>query len=484
MHESLFVGYMWQNPSLYGRYRVHKITKETFTESIWWFYYHLGKEMYENSIRSFDDVTVYSFVNSRPSQKGKPSYLEAYNNFGAYTVIEELAAECAMEKENDEYHFREIQKYETLRKLQKKGFIDVDNEELINKLISLDLETMQSYYQFHYKDSFSHINSGEVIEYNLIDDLDETIERLKAGEEVGIPFFDSPLLNEKINGQMLGNLTYLVFPSGVGKSSFVTEKAILGLLDSGEKGIIFANEEGAFRWRARLLATVAARKINKPVHRGIMNKGGFSEEVENSLRESAEWLKQHIAENIKFIQLKKYRVEDVINRIELYRPLGYNHIFFDTFKPDQASSVERWLAFSNSAQNLYDCIKEEASNCATLATVQLKIGKEYRYIDLDCIGKSGEIVEVASVVMAGRRIFADEYPGENNALKVFNYVWDEIKRKNVWMEVDLQKDKNYIILFFPKNRFGPIDLQLVYEINLDFNTWIEVGQTSVPNTGR
>lgn len=75
IHESIFVGYLWSDPNLYRKYRNHTISRETFTEQIWWFYYRLGKEMYDKSVREFDDVTVYSFTTSQPQETGKKSYL-------------------------------------------------------------------------------------------------------------------------------------------------------------------------------------------------------------------------------------------------------------------------------------------------------------------------------------------------------------------------------------------------------------------------
>lgn len=440
--------------------------------------------MYENGVRLFDDVTTYSYLTSKPAEVGKPSYFDYYNRYGGFVTIEEVISECDSEKGNDEYHFSEIQKYESLRNLQKQGLIDVSNAELIKKISSMTMKQMQSFFQYKHKESFSHVNSGEVIEYNLTENLDDTIDQLEAGEDAGIPFYDSPRLNRKINGQKLGNLNYLVLPSGVGKSSIVTEKGILGLLESGEKGIIFANEEGVKRWRTRLLVTVASRILKKPIARDTVNRGGFGPEVKQILVEAKEWLETHRKEFIKFVQLKKYRIEDVISRIELYRPLGYKHIYFDTFKPDLTQNIERWLAFSNSAQELYDCIKEESNNCATLATVQLKIGKEYRYIDLDCIGKSAEIVEVAAVVMAGRLMFDDEYPDGKNELKPYNYYKEPMTDKWEKKPYKLDPEKKYLILFLPKNREGSEDEQIIFEVNYDFNIWKEVALVVVPNNGR
>lgn len=95
-------------------------------------------------------------------------------------------------------------KYESLRNLQKQGLLDTSNPNLVSKLANMSLKQMQSFFQFKHKESFSHVNSGEVIEYNLIDNLDETIEQLEAGEDAGIPLFESPRLNKRLMGKSLG----------------------------------------------------------------------------------------------------------------------------------------------------------------------------------------------------------------------------------------------------------------------------------------
>lgn len=495
VHESLFVGNLWKNPNLYSKYKSHTILQDTFTKKTWYFFYNLGKDMYDSGIRSFEDTAVYSFLISRPQESGKETLLETYNKYKGYSTINELMQEASKEKNNDEFHFSEIQKYEALRLIQKENLLNIHSEEFVKKLADMSLKQLHTFCQHKFKTSFSHINSGDVIIYNLTEDIVQMVEELDMGEEVGLPLFEAPRLSKKINGQKLGNLMYLVLSSGVGKSSIVTEKFVLSIFEHNvkaldpnndltfEKALIFVNEEGKKRWQARLLATVASRILKKPIPREVVNRGRYSPETKQTLIEAAEWLSQNQPDFIKLVVLKRYRIEDVISNIELHRPLGYSHIYFDTFKPDLSQTVDRWLAFSNSAQELHDCVKEEAYNCSTLATVQMKIGKEYRYIDLDSIGKSPEIVEVAAVVMAGRLIFADEYPNESKAL--FCYNWEKNSFTDRWekKEYVLDKEKKYLILFLPKNREGSEDEQIVYEVIHDLNIWREVAFVQVPNYG-
>lgn len=482
IHEQLFVGYLWKTPSLYQKYRSHNIEKETFTNNKWFFYFWLGKEMYDNGVRTFDDVTAYSFVSSRKEKKGKKGIQYYYEEFGEYNSIKILKEECHVDKENDEYHFSEVQKYETLRKFAKNGLINTYNTNLVNKLAQMNLQQLKMYFQFKHKEAFMNVNSGEVKEHNLIDDLDETIAMMDAGETMGLLFHDTPRLNKKIKGWKEGTLMYLVLSSGMGKTSFGMHAGVMSLLHDNEKGIIFANEEGVLKWRILLLATVSSSILNKPISRTKLAEGKFDKETKDRLIEAKEWLYTHRKDMIKFVELTKYRIDDVISRIELYRPLGYKYVFFDTFKPEVGTGENaRWQEFSDSAQKLYDSIKSDANNCATLATVQLKIGKEYRALDLSSVGKSLEIVEVAGVVLMGRLIYHDEFEGGKNPIHAYN--WDEELHKlsGKWSRkpYELKPERQYMLLFIAKNREGESDIGIVYDVNYNFNTWREVAYFDV-----
>jgi replicative DNA helicase len=484
IHESLFCGYVWSNPGLYQKYKAHKIGRETFTEPIWYFFYEVGLQMYDSGIREFDDKTVYAFITSRPQETGKKSYFDSYNGFGGYETINELMLECKKDSLNDEYHISEIQKYESLRKLEKESLININNKELINKLCQMNLKQLQMYMQFRHKEAFAHINSGDVIEHDLVDDLDSTIDDLNSGEAMGSKLHDAPRLNRKIKGWKDGSLYYLVLSSGVGKSSIAMEKWVLSLFENQEKAILAINEESVKKWRTLLLATISSKILKKPINREKMYEGNFKQEMLDKLHAAKDWAIENGQGLIKTLELKKYRVADILNRIELYRPKGYNKLIIDTFKPDRSTAdMARWESFSNSAQELHDMIKEDNYNVGTLATVQLKLGKELRYLDLECTGKSMEINEVAAVVMMGRLVFSDEYPGEKFALKPYNYKKDELTDEWYAEEYNLDPKKTYLVLFLSKNRFGSEDEQIIYEANYDINSFREVAYVRVPRLG-
>lgn len=489
IHESLFVGYLWSNPNLYQKYKSHKIVKATFTKGVWFFYFYIGQEMFNSGVREFDDKTVYSFLTSKPKEKGKKSWFDRYNEFNGFNTISELMEECKKDSSNDDYHFSEIQKYETLRLFEKEKLIDPQSKSLIKKLCDMTLIQVKMYMQHKFNSLFSHVNHGEVVEYDLFDEklIDETIEEMDQGEVMGLPLHDASRLNKKIKGWKKGNLTYLVLATGVGKTSFSTDKFILGLIDqmleTGEKGLMFCNEENVKKFIRLILATIASTILKTPINREKMTEGNFNDKTKEKLQNAKQWLIKNNPDMIKFFYLKKYRLEDIITRINMYRPLGYEYVFVDTFKPDVSSKeTARWEAFSNNAQDLHDAIKEDTNNCATLATVQLKIGKEYRYLDSSVVGKSGEIQEVAAVVLAGRMVYEDEYPGGRKELQPYNYDKDEFSGEWYKKPYQLDKNKQYMVLFFVKNREGESEEQIIYEANYGINSWREVAYVVVPRT--
>ena len=50
-------------------------------------------------------------------------------------------------------------------------------------------------------------------------------------------------------------------------------------------------------------------------------------------------------------------------------------------------------------------------------------------------------------------------------------------------EIALDPDKDYVVLFTPKNRFGDVNPQIIYERNMSFNTMNEVGFTEISFDG-
>lgn len=346
----------------------------------------------------------------------------------------------------------------------------------------MDLEKLQIYFQKFIDKEFQNVKTKKkAIEYDFSHNMNELIDYLDKGQEKGLPYYKSNRLTRITNGLKNGSLTYLVFSTGVGKTSFITEKCLMSLFENKQKGIIFINEEGIRQIQTRLLATIANRKLHLPIPRKDLNKGNLKPEIKLALTNAINFTKDFNSSHLKIISLNQFsRMDEIIQTVEKFRTDGYEKFFFDTFKPEISQTTDRWLAFSNAAQKIYDTIKPEALNCSFFSSVQLKIGKESRYLDLNCIGKSLEISEVASVILMGRKVYDDEYDKQPHAIDAYNYEpMPDGKFKKI--AFTLYKDKKYFIIFIAKNREGSTEEQVIYEYNLDFNFWEEVAYARVEN---
>lgn len=495
IHESLFIGYLWKTPSLYKKYKNHSVTQfnkdtneGTLTIKMWYFFYKLGEIMYDSGIRDFSDTAVYSFVSSQPDIDDF-SWIKRYNKYGGFQTIYQIMQECTSDNSNDSYHFSEIQKYELLRYYDNNGMINPEKT-LVKKgkkillktfLSELTTEKIKSYINYMNKKGTMSVGSNNMKLTNLTDGLDDSVANFNKGTAMGLPLYGAPRLTNAIKGWQKGNFVYLVLSSGVGKSSFTYSKFALSILDSNEKCVFGVNEENKNRAHHTLLSTVSAAITNDPISRERLSQGYFTPEEFAKINKAKKWLESHDANKIKFGEIEKFLIDDYIETIEMYKSLGYNYAILDTLKPDSSKQdIARWEKFSQHSQDLFDCIKPSANNIGMLATLQLKIGMDTRYLDLDAIGKARETVEVADVVLMGRLLFEDEYDGKR--LKVYDY--EESGNGYHRKEILLDESKEYMILFIPKNRNGAKTQQIVYEIDYDTNDWKEIGFASLRKSAK
>ncbi|RKJ13921.1 hypothetical protein D7X33_48540, partial [Butyricicoccus sp. 1XD8-22] len=138
-----------------------------------------------------------------------------------------------------------------------------------------------------------------------------------------------------------------------------------------------------------------------------------------------------------------------------------------------------WAEFSETAKMLFMLAQKE--DIAIIATAQLSAESSKRkYLDLSCIGKSRAIAETAGQVI----MFRPMREAEKKSLEVYTYARDlDGKNTNVRKPIQLEENKDYIIVFIPKNRYGQTDIQIVYERNQSFNYLKELGYCHVEYDG-
>lgn len=490
-NEQILVALLWGDPTLYRKVKAHKITDKTFVDKQNYIFYKLGMTMFDNGISVFDKLSVFTYLDKRAELKNEFELAGGWD-----TISEMIDILTSDDLGNIEYHINEIIKFQALRDLYNKGLISKENKKNLETLINADVEELRLYLNHIVSKSLSSFNSSNYEVYDLIDNsLYDIIDDARKGVQGSIPFYNANRLTRITKGWQLGKLYYLIMPSGLGKSTFARNIFLPSIIENKQNTIIFVNEETKKSWQLNLLVTIANMKLSgKTVFKEKIMQGGFSEAERDILREAADWLIENQDEFvIKIVVLKSYRFSDIARILEEYRPYGINSMILDTFKPTANSrggnnSMQRWEEFAENSQELYDLIKAENMNIRCLATAQMKIGYRDRYIGLDSTGKSKEIVEVGDVVMLCREVFADEFPGGANEITVYKFElnkdYDNGKSDKKWnkVEVELDINKKYVIMFFGKNRDGTDREQTIYEMDYERNLVYEVGFTEIRQT--
>lgn len=493
-NEQILISALWSNPTIYSKLKSHKIIKKTFVTKSMYIYYKIGLSMFESGINEFDKISVYTFLDKRESLK------EEFELAGGFETISDMIELLKLDDlRNIEHHIGEILKFQALRELYDDGLIDSKNEDNLKILISANINEVKLYLNHKISKSLSSFNTSNYEIYDLIsDELYDVIDETQEGVKGAIPFYHSSNLNRLTKGWQLGKLYYLIMPSGLGKSTFARNIFLPSIIENKQNALIFINEETKSSWQMNLLVTVANLKYRelvsddemekyKPIFKERILSGGFNQYEKEMLQRAAKWLIDNQSDFIiKIVALKSYKFSDVVRIVEEHKPYNISTLILDTFKPtvgnrSSTSNSQRWEQFAEDSQELYDTIKAENMNIRCLATAQMKIGYRDRYLGLDSTGKSKEIVEVGDVVMLCREVFEDEYPNGINELEVFkwkekeNYNPDKDNSKWEKQKVELHRDKNYIIMFFGKNRWGSPNEQIIYEVNHDKNIIYEVG---------
>lgn len=466
--EANFIFCLWKNPDLYGDYEKEVKADRDFLTPDGKFYYSLGYEMYKLGYKSFDDASIYSYV------EGKEVLKEGFSRRGGYKTVDEIKR--ILNEENIDTYYDELVKNNAILSLHDEGY---DILKYLDKFKKMTYSQVEDFVEFKLNNVFfkSSLNGSAVIDLAIGYDkwIDEWDKGVGIGFKVGFP-----MLNYHLAGIHRKNLILHVGGIGQGKTTSAILMYVLPIIESGESICIIANEQGQEEFRQMLLSTVLFNRIKYfKMNRQKLLFGGFTEEDRKALGEATKWLAQY-KDQLHYVHLNDYDIGNVKRIIKKYSKLNVGTYLFDTLKPKDDSSDKAWADFSEVSKELFLLAQKE--DVAVIATAQLASSAANRkFLDLSCIGKSRAIAETASQVIMFRPI----RDGEKNKIKPYTHAKDSNgKYTNIKKEVSLDSNKDYIVLFVPKNRYGKAgDLQLVYERNMDFNTLKEIGYCNIEYDG-
>ena len=330
----------------------------------------------------------------------------------------------------------------------------------------------------------------------------ELVKRMLIKPQMGleIPF---TLLNEMFRGFRLGKIMALGFLSNEGKTRLATLLACFIAFCKGEKVYLMANETDEEDIRACILTTVINNDYFKDLHgidigkkereivlglykdddgnliqRKIDDFGDFEESEEEyidrvynssqayrNVLKIAEWMDQQENKSIFFQRLTDYSDENLefeIRKMNIAH--GVKYFIYDTLKGYKDDS---WTVIKQTTTMLSDL----ASELKVCLWADIQLTDDSVYTDIfsfssNNIANAKQLKHVLDHLILGKRLSKEEY-----------CKYKIVLNENEWgmREKELDLGKTYYALKIDKNRSGSKDKIPVLEVDLDLNTWKELG---------
>ncbi len=211
--EANIVSILWSVPEMYYTYDSLKLSN--FTENVWKVYFQIGYDIIiKEKKKVLDDITVGLYLEKHSKLK------QQYEKYKGYETIEN--AKAYVKTNNMDGYINELYKWNVVLDLLKRKFPISDR---ISNFVDMTSEQIYEEYEAILNHIFVNID-GEDITYDIADGLDELIEELDRGIAVGLPLYNSPILNKEIGGNLEGNITLVGGLSGAGKAQPLYSKVL------------------------------------------------------------------------------------------------------------------------------------------------------------------------------------------------------------------------------------------------------------------
>lgn len=449
--EALFVGSLYSKPMLYVNYESIIKSKYDFYDDDIKFLYNSFEVFFKTFSQEVSESKVTLFM-----QQDEERY-KHFRKIGGWKTIDKQM-ELSDPEDIDNY-FSIIKKYSLIREFARKGF---PTEKLLgyknfNKMKPDDVVNFMSYNISNISTVIGGMKSAEVLGRDAQKKIKEWSEEPDMGEEFPFEHWTNLFRGWREKKLILDGML-----SNEGKSRKVARIAAYMSLIKRQPVLILANEMDEDEFFAMLLSTV----MNSPefgFEYGIPERtvlmGTYEDEEEyNKVMEVGEFIEKNT--KVFFLEMNSYSDDDLKREIKKYSLLGVKFAFYDTLKGFQ---TDAWDTLKQTTTLLKDIAKEV--NIGVYGSFQLSDeakGHDIEDFSSSMIANSKQMKHICDHMLLGRRIPESRY----NRYKIKN---DE------WGIRELDRNKVYYAAKIEKNRGGAKDVILLYEVNLDLNTWIEVG---------
>lgn len=459
--ESYVVLSIYKNTELYFD---NKLSTDDFHDPIWKFYFALAKKAIESEKKKLDEIVIGLLVSENETLQ------KMYDDYGGFNTISNGIT--FVQEENFNSYLVEVKKFNALLRLHDFGYPIMQKFEVYR---GMTVDAIQQALEGALSAVFADVEVEEKLE-DLSMGLWQTVMDAHEGKSRGFPYA-SNLLNDYVNGMLVGNVTVMSANSGMGKTFFTLSQVLPNIIEFKERLLILANEEDSSKWKREIITWAVNNITGGDFRKNRFNKGHFSDDELKTLKTGVDWLNEAMKEGyITFVNFNSFSMNKAIKTIKKHVAI-YNTKYFilDTLKLDSDavnSDAQAWLSLQQNMVKLFDVIKPSNLNRHVWVTYQLgKSAMMSRFLSQNSLGVSKNIVDVVSTLLLMRKALDSEKEGGKNELQVKTK--EGIKK--------MSKDKEYFIIFLGKNRMGETHRQLVFEVDMGRNIVKDFGTCLIEN---
>jgi len=492
-NEILLVGCFYKNPDLYVSWGQYIRSKYDFDDEATKFYYDCFELMYKTFAQTIDENKVNTFMSQDKDR------LKTYKLFGSFKIISQWISLADIEDFKN--YFNIVKKFSLVREYQRNGY---PVQKILQHKKFNEWNAQDIYKMIRAKaDKINTIILANEESVVLNEKTNDTIRKYLIKPQMGmeIPW---NLVNEMFRGCRLGKVVFDGLLSNEGKTRKLMKLIAYITLIKNEKFLLISNEMDEDDLRSALITTVVNNKEFKELH-GIDiikpekeivlgqykdDKGNYitrecdddgipieSEEdyIKRVQKNSNEFRK--IIEIGKWVDSKKdkqiffkdvgldysdkalefeYRKHNIVH--------GVKYAGYDTLK---GFGTDDWMSVKQTGTKLKELMKEiKMFLWAVFQLTDDTVFTDIFQLSSNNIANAKQLKHIADMLMLGKRIPKEDY---NKYQYIDNSSWGTPIAQN------LNLSKTYMGAKVDKNRGGSKDVIPLMEIDLDLNTWIEIG---------
>ena len=488
--EMLFVGAIWEKPSLYLEYGSTIRSTYDFSDEATRFFYDTFEIYYTSFSQTVDATKVNAFMAQNESN------LHKYMLYGGWKTLEQMRR--TSDPDDIENYFNNLKKFSLLREYQRYGF----PVEKIMKIKNFDVLSATQIYQLvrTKADQIHTVISCSSEMGNLLGNKEDMVDKFLETPEMGTSFpwefYDTYFLGVRPKTALFEGAL-----SNQGKTRKAFFFALFSAAIQGERVLFLANEMSKESIMKCMLTTAINNDCFRKLHGVYVDKpereialGLYKDDDGNFIfrkeGETSESFFDRVKNNSKeYSEIKK--VEEWLNSI------GNEKLFFvDCSKDYSDKAIESFIRKGKAIHNIsvvvYDTLKcmgleswdilkltatrlKELANELSImlfATFQMKDETVYTPIfelNSNLIGASKGIKHIADSMLLTKRVSPDEY-------EKFSYLAIDDDWGDSPIPHNLNPDKTYYVSMIEKNRVGATRKFGVFEVQLDLNRWTYVGE--------